>query len=91
MVMRWNHVTQRMETVDIEEYPSMYGSGYTYKPYVPSYPFDGIDRHKWPTTWVTLVRMYFSSDWHSITNWRTEKGAPKSEMTKFPSHSLYED
>jgi len=41
----------------------------TYKPstsvsvYQPKVPWEGIDRKKWPATWLQLVKQYHSGDW----------------------------
>src|SRR5690606_4275734 len=32
-------------------------------PYVPLYPWLGVDREKWPKTWFTLFTLYFAPDW----------------------------
>lgn len=36
-------------------------STYTYK---PAYPWDNIDRTKWPHTWWNLLIQYHSPSWH---------------------------
>lgn len=43
-----------------------YPNSYTYSnsSYRTVYPWEKLDREKWPNTWWALVQMYFASDWH---------------------------
>lgn len=41
----------------------------TVKTYTPIRIFEGVDRHKWPRTWMLLIRLYTLKDFHSFTRW----------------------
>lgn len=48
-------------------YPGSTGySGYT----PPPKPWEGVSLGKFPSTWFTLVRMYFSHEWYQITRYK---------------------
>lgn len=48
-----------------------YYSGNTVASYRPCYPWEGVDRNKWPGTWWNLFFMYFQWDWHSLGHYIT--------------------
>lgn len=51
---------------------------YTYR---PEYPFDGINKVKYPRTWWTLCLMYFSGSWWQDTKYVHYKKDPPGTET----------
>lgn len=52
------------------QYPvKPYHSPTTSYTYVPWRPYDGVDRNRWPNTWMCLVRLYNSPDWHKMVKY----------------------
>jgi hypothetical protein len=80
---RWNPETNKMEDwypgkccpkttfhtywqcVNFKGYPTQ---NYSYE-YKPAKPFDGLDRKKWPHTFITLMLFYYNPEWYKMTRW----------------------
>lgn len=62
-------------------------AGYTY---VPKKPWDGLDKRRWPSTFATLMLLYYSPDWWTSTKY-VETEEEKAELRKTYGYYNYTD
>lgn len=60
--------------------------------YTPCYPWDGLDRKKWPSTWWALFQMYYQHTWWKESkyipddHWKARLRGEYKPEPKYPSY-----